>query len=45
MTPAVAVLSPALLLPALIADAEDRAQLRFFEFFAAAIRNLHTRRA
>jgi site-specific recombinase XerD len=31
--------------PALIAAAGDRAALRFLEFFAAAIRNLHTRRA
>lgn len=32
-------------LPALIAAADDHAQLRFLEFFAAAIRNPHTRRA
>lgn len=31
--------------PALIAAAGDRAQVRFLEFFAAAIRNPHTRRA
>lgn len=37
--------SPALALPALIASADDRAQLRFIEFFAANIRNLNTRRA
>jgi hypothetical protein len=32
-------------LPALIAAAGDRASLRFLEFFAANIRNPHTRRA
>jgi site-specific recombinase XerD len=32
-------------LPGLVAAAGDRAQLRFLEFFAAAIRNPHTRRA
>jgi site-specific recombinase XerD len=32
-------------LPALIAVAGDRASLRFVEFFAANIRNPHTRRA
>jgi len=32
-------------LPAILATADDRAQLRFLEFFAAAIRNPHTRRA
>jgi site-specific recombinase XerD len=32
-------------LPALIAAAADRTRLRFLEFFAANIRNLHTRRA
>ena len=37
--------SPALALPALIASADDRAQLRFLEFFAVTIRNPHTRRA
>lgn len=37
--------SPALALPALIASADDRAQLRFMEFFAANIRNPNTRRA
>ena len=31
--------------PALIAAAGDRAALRFLEFFAANIRNPHTRRA
>lgn len=36
---------PTLALPALIASADDRAQLRFLEFFAANIRNLNTRRA
>lgn len=37
--------SPASALPALIASADDRAQLRFLEFFAANIRNPNTRRA
>ena len=37
--------SPASALPVLIASADDRAQLRFLEFFAANIRNLNTRRA
>lgn len=32
-------------MPALIAVAGERASLRFLEFFAAAIRNPHTRRA
>ena len=32
-------------LPALIAASGERAQLRFLEFFAASIRNPHTRRA
>src|SRR5687768_14681788 len=33
------------IVPALVAAAGDRARLRFLEFFAAAIRNPHTRRA
>src|ERR1700693_6057090 len=33
------------ILPALIAAAGERASLRFLEFFAANIRNPHTRRA
>lgn len=37
--------SPGLALPALVASADDRAQLRFLEFFAVTIRNPHTRRA
>lgn len=37
--------SSRLALPALIASADDRAQLRFVEFFAVTIRNPHTRRA
>lgn len=37
--------APALLLPAIIAEAEPHAQARFLEFFAATIRNPHTRRA
>jgi hypothetical protein len=32
-------------LPALVAAAGDRASMRFLEFFAANIRNPHTRRA
>jgi len=36
---------PVLALPALVTAAGDRAQRRFLEFFAAAIRNPHTRRA
>jgi hypothetical protein len=32
-------------LPALVATAGERAGLRFLEFFAARIRNPHTRRA
>ena len=35
--------SPAL--PALVAEAGERASMRFLEFFAANIRNPHTRRA
>jgi site-specific recombinase XerC len=38
-------LPPAPSLPALVAAAGDRAGLRFLEFFAAAVRNPHTRRA
>jgi integrase/recombinase XerC len=37
--------SPHSALPALIATADERAQTRFLEFFAAQIRNPHTRRA
>ncbi len=37
--------SPTLALPALIASADESAQRRFLEFFAATIRNPHTRRA
>ena len=37
--------SPVLTLPSLIASADDRAQFRFLEFFAANIRNSNTRRA
>jgi integrase/recombinase XerC len=32
-------------LPALVADADERTQIRYLEFFAANIRNPHTRRA
>src|SRR3546814_14263399 len=37
--------APALALPALIAAADERARLRFLEFFAVTIRNPHTHRA
>ncbi len=37
--------STAFVLPTLVAAADDRAQLRFVEFFAVTIRNPHTRRA
>src|SRR3546814_19027724 len=37
--------APALALPALIAAADERAPLRFLQFFAVTIRNPHTRRA
>ncbi|MCE3519501.1 hypothetical protein LXJ58_32640, partial [Escherichia coli] len=36
---------PSLALPALVAAADERARLRFLEFFAVTIRNPHTRRA
>ena len=39
----VPISSPAV--PALVAAAGDRASMRFLEFFAANIRNPHTRRA
>lgn len=38
-------LAPTLTLPALVAAADRNTQRRFLEFFAAAIRNAHTRRA
>jgi site-specific recombinase XerD len=37
--------SPSLPVPALVAAAGDQARVRFLEFFAANIRNAHTRRA
>ena len=40
-----APLRPALSLPALVAAADERAQVRFLEFFAVTIRNPNTRRA
>ena len=40
-----APLPPALSLPQLVQDADPHVQARFFEFFAATIRNPHTRRA
>lgn len=39
------IASPALTLPALVTVADERTQHRFLEFFAANIRNVHTRRA
>ncbi len=39
------VLSPGMSLPVLVTEAGERAQVRFLEFFAAAIRNPNTRRA
>ena|SRR5215472_1765094 len=43
MNKLVPISSPAL--PALVAAAGERASMRFLEFFAASIRNPHTRRA
>jgi integrase/recombinase XerC len=43
MNKLVPISSPAL--PALVAAAGERASMRFLEFFAANIRNPHTRRA
>jgi site-specific recombinase XerC len=43
MNQLVAISAPTL--PALVAAAGERASMRFLEFFAANIRNLHTRRA
>ena len=43
MSQLVAISTPAL--PALVAAAGERASMRFLEFFAANIRNPHTRRA
>lgn len=40
-----AVPGSAIIVPELVASADSRAQLRFLEFFAANIRNPHTRRA
>src|ERR1035438_7448293 len=44
-----AIVSPRIIrgysLPSLVAASSDRAGVRFLEFFAAQIRNLHTRRA
>jgi integrase/recombinase XerC len=37
--------SRSLAVPALVAAAGDQARVRFLEFFAATIRNPHTRRA
>jgi len=39
------VVPAAVTLPSLVATAGERASIRFLEFFAAAIRNPHTRRA
>ena len=38
-------LLPSIILPAIVAAAGARAEMRFLEFFAASIRNPHTRRA
>ena len=38
-------ITPSQPLPALVAAAGERAQVRFLEFFAATIRNANTRRA
>jgi hypothetical protein len=43
VNPLVPISSPSL--PVLVAAAGDRASMRFLEFFAANIRNPHTRRA
>ena len=43
MNQLVPIVSPAL--PTLVAAAGERASMRFLEFFAANIRNPHTRRA
>ena len=45
MTDIVAAPQPGLALPALITAANDQAQMRFVEFFAADIRNPNTRKA
>ena len=45
MNPLACLPSSGMALPALIAAADDRAQLRFVEFFTVTIRNPHTRRA
>jgi hypothetical protein len=46
MTTTIQVISPpSSSVPALIAAAGERAGMRFLEFFAANIRNSHTRRA
>ena len=45
MTQAIALATPALVLPALVASADERCQRRFLEFFAVTLRNPHTRRA
>lgn len=39
------VVSAPVALPAIVATADERAQVRFIEFFASNIRNAHTRRA
>ena len=45
MTQAITLAFPALVLPALVASADERGQRRFLEFFTVTIRNAHTRRA
>lgn len=45
LAPLPAASASGLALPAIVAAADEQAQLRFLEFFAANIRNPHTRRA
>jgi hypothetical protein len=45
MTETALVIRSSAPLPALVTGAGERASVRFLEFFAAAIRNPHTRRA
>lgn len=45
LAPRAMALAPAAVVPALVAAAGEDAALRFLEFFAANIRNPHTRRA
>jgi site-specific recombinase XerD len=45
MTALAPLAAPKLMLPAIVAAAEPHTQARFLEFFAATIRNAHTRRS